>query len=98
MPALASLRLCASARIKGVPASREIEERVSGLGEAAVAAEGDEPGGGDRGERRGMQAERLEAGTRGDIVPLHQIGRFWPALLILAGVLLITRFQKGKSV
>lgn len=33
-----------------------------------------------------------------DIVPLYEIGRFWPALLILAGVFLIYRFQKGKSV
>jgi hypothetical protein len=33
-----------------------------------------------------------------DIVPLHQVGRFWPALLILAGIFLITRFQKGKNV
>lgn len=33
-----------------------------------------------------------------DIVPLREIGRFWPALLILAGVFLISRFQKGKDV
>src|SRR5262245_21629803 len=33
-----------------------------------------------------------------NIVSLHEVGKFWPALLILAGVLLIRRFQRGKNV
>ena len=32
-----------------------------------------------------------------DIVRMQQIGKFWPALLILAGAALIWRFQKGKK-
>jgi len=32
-----------------------------------------------------------------DIVSLERIGRFWPALLILAGVAFISRFLKGSK-
>ena len=32
-----------------------------------------------------------------DIVRMEQIGKFWPALLILAGAALIWRFQRGKK-
>jgi len=32
-----------------------------------------------------------------NIVSLREIGKFWPALLILAGFLLIRRFQRGKN-
>lgn len=33
-----------------------------------------------------------------NIVSLSEVGKFWPALLILAGVFLIRRFQRGKGV
>jgi hypothetical protein len=31
-----------------------------------------------------------------EIVTLEKVTRFWPVLLILAGILFIRRFQKGK--
>jgi hypothetical protein len=31
------------------------------------------------------------------ILSLEQVGRFWPALLILAGVAFISRFLKGNK-
>jgi hypothetical protein len=33
-----------------------------------------------------------------DILPLQQVKRFWPILLVLAGFLLIRRFQLGKKI
>jgi len=32
------------------------------------------------------------------IVPLEQVKRFWPVLLVVAGFLLIRRFQLGKKI
>jgi hypothetical protein len=33
-----------------------------------------------------------------NVVPLEQVKRFWPILLVLAGLLLLRRFQLGKKI